>query len=488
MKHIGTSEIKTDRLTLRRFRAGDEQAMFKNYFSDTEVTKYLRFANHTSVDQTAERLQVIIDAYQRQNEYIWAVVPNDVGEVIGMVALMGKTAEIDECYELVYMIGKNFWGKGYVTEATRAMLHYGFEQVGVNRIEANHATVNPASGAVMKKIGLKFEGRMPQKSRVTAGLVDILWYGLTRDEYMGTREVPFSELIARAREVVRHVKLSPTADAGGVGAAILTDKNNIYTGVNMDIACGVGFCAEHSAVAAMVTAGESHITKVVAVGRSAGVMPPCGRCRELINQVNPKNRDAQVMVSDEHILRLKELMPYDWAEQKGEAVKRVLTTQRLKLVPINESYIDDVFKNFTEEVTTYMYPAPSKKREESEAFVRGTVEKSEQGIEQVYAITKGDTGEFLGCCGLHHIDTLTPELGIWTKKAAHGHGYGFETISRLIACARDCLSYEYIKYPVARENYPSRRIPILHGGVEAGEYKVKNASGNILNIVEYHLF
>ena len=122
----------------------------------------------------------------------------------------------------------------------------------------------------------------------------------------------FDELYKKAYSVLNPRKLSEDAEAGGVGAALLTDKGNVYVGVCIDTACSMGFCAEHAAAAAMVTAGENRIVKMIAVGWDGHIMPPCGRCREFIHQLHDKNVDAEVMVKKDVVLALGELLPYDW--------------------------------------------------------------------------------------------------------------------------------------------------------------------------------
>ena len=122
----------------------------------------------------------------------------------------------------------------------------------------------------------------------------------------------FDELYEKAKSVLNPRKLSEYAEAGGVGAAILTEAGNVYTGVCIDTACSMGFCAEHAAAAAMITAGESRVLKMVAVDWDGSVMPPCGRCREFISQLNDKNIKTQVMVREGKVLTLQELLPYDW--------------------------------------------------------------------------------------------------------------------------------------------------------------------------------
>ena len=119
----------------------------------------------------------------------------------------------------------------------------------------------------------------------------------------------FAELVTRAKSVLNSRKLSDDGSAGSVSAALLTGDGNIYLGVCIDVMSGMGFCAEHSAIAAMVTAGEHRIEKIVAVGQS-GIMPPCGRCREFIRQIHIENMNTQVMVSDDTVLTIKDLLPY----------------------------------------------------------------------------------------------------------------------------------------------------------------------------------
>ena len=128
----------------------------------------------------------------------------------------------------------------------------------------------------------------------------------------------FEELYQRARAVVNPRRLSDEAESGGVGAALLTEQGHVYVGVCIDTACSMGFCAEHAAAAAMVTAGESRVLKMVAVGWDGRVMPPCGRCREFISQLDDGNRDARVMVAEGSVVTLRELLPYDWREAVGE--------------------------------------------------------------------------------------------------------------------------------------------------------------------------
>lgn len=143
---------------------------------------------------------------------------------------------------------------------------------------------------------------------------------LTSREFSGKRHFAhpgkdpdsFEELRSRAASVLRPRKLSETAESGGVGAALLTEAGNIYVGVCIDTACSMGFCAEHAAAAAMITAGENQVVRMVAVDWEGKPMPPCGRCREFISQLHPENKNAEVMVNADTVRKLSELLPFDW--------------------------------------------------------------------------------------------------------------------------------------------------------------------------------
>ncbi len=124
----------------------------------------------------------------------------------------------------------------------------------------------------------------------------------------------YRELIERARAVAIERRLSRECVAGEVGSALLTAAGNTYVGASIDCACGIGFCAEHSAIAAMVTAGEARIRAIVAVGGDGTILPPCGRCREFILQVNGENLETEVIVAPGRVLALAELLPQRWQE------------------------------------------------------------------------------------------------------------------------------------------------------------------------------
>jgi cytidine deaminase len=104
--------------------------------------------------------------------------------------------------------------------------------------------------------------------------------------------------------------------AATVAAAILTRAGNVYTGVCLHVSCGIGFCAEHAAVAEMIKGRETEIDLIVAVC-SEGLLAPCGRCRELMVQVDPRNFAAHVALPNGRIAALHELLPEHWMDTKS---------------------------------------------------------------------------------------------------------------------------------------------------------------------------
>jgi len=124
--------------------------------------------------------------------------------------------------------------------------------------------------------------------------------------------VTFEDLYLKAKSVINPRKLSECAEGGEVGAALLSESGQIYVGVCIDTACQMGFCAEHAAAAAMVTAGENRVLKMIAVGTNGEILPPCGRCREFISDLHSENLNTEVKVSESEILTLRELLPHDW--------------------------------------------------------------------------------------------------------------------------------------------------------------------------------
>ncbi len=182
MKHCGTQRLETERLILRRFIMEDAAAMYKNWASDAEVTKYLTWPTHTDPQISQAVIKDWIHSYAGERYYQWAIVPKDNGnEPVGSIAVVNSREEISMVH-IGYCIGKKWWHQGITSEALKAVLDFLFDGVGANRIEARHDPRNPHSGGVMKKCGMKYEGTLRSFDRNNQGICDACYYALLRAE------------------------------------------------------------------------------------------------------------------------------------------------------------------------------------------------------------------------------------------------------------------------------------------------------------------
>lgn len=182
MKHCGTCALETDRLILRRFVVDDAEAMYKNWASDGEVTKYLTWPPHESADATRQLLEQWVKSYQKDTYYQWAIVLKENGdEPIGSISVVDMNDNISMVH-IGYCIGQKWWHQGIMSEALSALIDFFFDQVDANRIESRHDPKNPHSGMVMKKCGMKYEGTMRSCDRNNQGLCDASWYAILKSD------------------------------------------------------------------------------------------------------------------------------------------------------------------------------------------------------------------------------------------------------------------------------------------------------------------
>jgi RimJ/RimL family protein N-acetyltransferase len=169
-------------------------------------------------------------------------------------------------------------------------------------------------------------------------------------------------------------------------------------------------------------------------------------------------------------------------------LQEIIESERLTLLPTSEKYAQDMYRELTADITLYMQPKPADDISETLSFIRSSRNKMENGEQLQVVILNKNTGEFLGHGGINHLDSDTPELGIWIKKAAHGHKYGVEAVQALKNWIDTNVSYTYITYPVDKRNIASRKIAERLGGIVKDEYQKTNMQGNILDEVEYRIY
>lgn len=183
MNHIGTVEIETERLVLRRFSENDVIACYKNWTSDEKVTEFLRWPAHESIEITNKVLEEWIFKYDNNDFYQWAIVLKEYDNMpIGTISVVDKNERLDSVH-IGYCIGSKWWNRGITSEAFLGIIRFLFNEVKVNRIESQHDPQNPNSGKVMIKCGLKYEGCLRQADFSNKGIVDAAIYSILKNEY-----------------------------------------------------------------------------------------------------------------------------------------------------------------------------------------------------------------------------------------------------------------------------------------------------------------
>lgn len=187
MNHMGTVEIETERLLLRKFIESDDLAVYNNWTSDEKVTEFLRWPTHNSIDITKNILIEWINNYEKKDFYQWAIVLKEYGnEPIGTISIVDKNEKLDIVH-IGYCIGSKWWNKGITSEAFLGIIPFLFNEVKVNRIESQHDPNNPNSGKVMIKCGLTYEGTLRKADFSNKGIVDASIYSLLASEYYLTK-------------------------------------------------------------------------------------------------------------------------------------------------------------------------------------------------------------------------------------------------------------------------------------------------------------
>nr|MBQ1577517.1 GNAT family N-acetyltransferase [Oscillospiraceae bacterium] len=182
MKHCGTQTLETKRLILRRFTVRDADAMYTNWASDPEVTRYLTWPAHAGVETSRAVLADWTAAYAQESCYQWAIVLKDrADEPVGSIGAVDVSDDI-AAVQIGYCLGRRWWHQGIMSEALLAVMDFFFDAVGCNRVAGRHDPRNPHSGMVMQKCGMKYEGTQRSADRNNQGICDTSWYALLKDE------------------------------------------------------------------------------------------------------------------------------------------------------------------------------------------------------------------------------------------------------------------------------------------------------------------
>ena len=172
--------LETERLRLRPFTLDDEAAVFA-LASDPEVARFVRFEAHRTLAETRAFLELVLQHYARGKPFAWAVVRREDERLIGSCGFVSESDERKSA-EIGYWLGKPYWGQGYAVEAARALVRFGFEQMGLERVEAKCFVGNRAGQRVIEKLGMKFEGT-DRSEMIKGEYPELRLCGISRDEW-----------------------------------------------------------------------------------------------------------------------------------------------------------------------------------------------------------------------------------------------------------------------------------------------------------------
>jgi aspartyl-tRNA(Asn)/glutamyl-tRNA(Gln) amidotransferase subunit C len=225
VNHIGTIDLATGRLTLRRFELEDAENMYYNWANDPEVTKYLTWQPYRSVGDVESRLQDWIGKYEKKDFYQWAIESNELEQPIGSISAV-KVDDAVEAVEIGFCIGQKFWHQGYTSEALAEVIRFFADEVGAARIWAMHDVKNPYSGMVMAKCGMEKEGVLRHAFLCNSGICDMAVYAKVKSAAVLEAEAEDAEETEIAGATVTKV-----VGEDGIARNVISDETMEYVGI-----------------------------------------------------------------------------------------------------------------------------------------------------------------------------------------------------------------------------------------------------------------
>lgn len=181
MKLLGTIALLTPRVILRRITQDDAFNMYYNWTSDDEVTKYLTWNTHKSIENTKEVIKMWMEQYDSPYFYQWGIELKAIKQLIGTISLFNINFENKSC-ELGYCMGRKFWNQGLMTEACHYIINYAFKELEINAIYAKHDIDNPASGRVMEKNHMKYIYTKTEYSKKENKDIQLKYYQIKKED------------------------------------------------------------------------------------------------------------------------------------------------------------------------------------------------------------------------------------------------------------------------------------------------------------------
>ena len=178
--------LETQRLLLRPLTLADKEAIF-DYASRPEAAKYVTWSPHQSVSDSQAFIEFALNQYEAGGVAPWGIVIKATNQLIGTIDFVSWN-QTHGYAEIGYVCSPDHWGKGYTPEAGKALLQFGFEKMGLTRIQARTFVENEASQRVLEKLGMAYEGTMRKAMKVKGKHWDLTMYSILREEYINVTQ------------------------------------------------------------------------------------------------------------------------------------------------------------------------------------------------------------------------------------------------------------------------------------------------------------
>ena len=180
--HQGTQTIETERLILRRFEYSDADSMLKYWVADEKIQSLYSEPVYSTKAEVKQLLDKYISSYEKEDYYRWAIIDRVTNECIGQIAYFLVDSK-NHFAEIEYCIGTEFQCKGFATEATKAIIKYGFENMNLHKVQICTKTINEPSKRVIEKCGFTYEGTLRDYFYMNGQYVGRLYISILRKEY-----------------------------------------------------------------------------------------------------------------------------------------------------------------------------------------------------------------------------------------------------------------------------------------------------------------
>ena len=237
MKYVPFRTLETPRLILRDIRMEDIQEYYERLFSDGDVCRYLLFDPHQDIGESYEQIQGILQQYEEGKFYRWGITEKGDDSLIGIIGLVRIEEETSQC-SFAYLLGCDYWNRGYGTEVLKEVIRFAFEELEIRRIVADHMAENPASGAVMRKAGMTHIGTEKGKYEKQCVLHDAQVYeirneaaaSMTANDYQKQAMTTLNPTLSKKDVLINGVM----GLCGEAGEAIDIVKKHLHQGHELD--------------------------------------------------------------------------------------------------------------------------------------------------------------------------------------------------------------------------------------------------------------